>query len=133
MERLIRTLLALVGVAALLGCSVLMVLSPRVALELLLLTSPVYVAVWLVVMLTAGNLTRRRAIERGSVPAPETWSAVLARDGGRCTVCGGAGSAVIARRPARRGEADRLARFATLCAACAATSALPVLVSPTTA
>ena len=127
--------LALLGMAAALGWAVLMVRAPGAALELLLVTSPVVVAVWLIVMLTApqrgpGAAPDGTGARGGTAPptAERVRDAVLARDGGICALCDDRGAgAVAARRPARRRDPDPLARFITLCDTCAAAAALPVV------
>ena len=137
MDRVLRTALAVFGIVTLLAWSVLLVRAPGAALELLLFTSPVVVAVWLIVMLTAPDGRARAKLaaggaEGGNVPdLAAVRDAVLARDGGVCGYCGAGGAATIAARAApRRDDPEPLARFVTLCDACAATSAYPALATP---
>ncbi len=121
--------LTLLGAFASLAWSILLVRAPGAAMELLILTSPVVVAAWLVLMLTAPAPRRRRRqnTDHAAVSpalAAETRARVLQRDGGRCRLCGAPGAQRITRRrPVRRGDAPE-DRFITLCDACAATTAL---------
>jgi hypothetical protein len=51
--RAVQAVAALLGAVVLLGWTVLFLYAPGFALELALITSPVWVAAWLIVMLTA--------------------------------------------------------------------------------
>lgn len=126
MERATRTGVAAAGVGAALLWAVAFVSFPRVAMELLVLTSPVIVAVWLVTSLTASSRSAQRGPRLSTAaPTPDVYDAVLARDGRACATCGGPGATIVVmRRPARRGEDDPLARFMSLCGACAAATPL---------
>jgi hypothetical protein len=126
----VRSLFAALGAVAALGWAVLFVRAPGAAMELLILCSPVAVAAWLIVTLPSHS----RARVSGDAPAAADGQAdqldrirdaVLARDGGRCELCGeSAAHAILARRPPRRGEPDSSARFIAVCAGCHAASAL---------
>lgn len=128
---MMRVLLTVIGMIASLAWAVLFVRAPGAALEILLFVSPVVVAVWLVVALSAPHRRppRPRAPAgeggdgRAAAPAP-------AAAGGRCAVCGAAAMTVAARRPRRRAERDPLERFISLCARCAADSVLPSVSPP---
>ena len=129
MGRIARSGLTLLGLVAALGWSVLFVRAPGLAMEQLVLWSPVVVAGWLIVMLS--GRTRTGAAKRKSSATSATSlpagirEAVLARDGGACSLCGAAGAgAVAARRPARRGDADPLDRYFAFCDDCVAAGAL---------
>ncbi len=130
MGSLIRTMVALAGMAAALGWSALFVRAPGVAMEQLVLTSPIVVTVWLIVMLSASTRPRRMVRSDGApaiaAAAPAAiQDAVRTRDGRRCVLCGGAdANTVAARRPGRRADADPLDRYVTLCRTCAAAGAL---------
>jgi len=123
-----RMALTLLGVIAALVWAAVFVEAPGAALEVLLLLSPVVVTIWLILMLTAPRRSRRAVAQHGQDgPPPPDAGTVLRRDRGVCSVCGTTGArTVVARRPARRDDADPLARFASLCDACASTTALPV-------
>ena len=129
MGRVVRSGLTLLGLVAALGWSVLFVRAPGVAMEQLVLWSPVVVTLWLIVMLSASN--RRMTVRRNTpavsaVPPPaDVRDAVLARDRGRCSLCGASGArSVAARRPARRGDPDPLDRYVSLCDGCVAAGVL---------
>ncbi|MFN8556570.1 MAG: hypothetical protein U0531_04190 [Dehalococcoidia bacterium] len=126
MTTAVRSVFALLGVGAALLWAVTLTISPRAALELLVLASPLIVTVWLIVMFTGWNRRRARAhAPAAAAPADSaTRAAVLARDGGRCAHCGANAAHVAARGPARVGG-DPLHRYITLCAACARASVLP--------
>lgn len=139
-----RTALAALGVLMSLGWAVLFVEAPGVALELLVLASPVVVTLWLIVMLSGPGPHRRAKAAAGAarrvVPAAlspceqETGRSrapraeVLRRDGGACRLCGAPRAmTVAAERPARRDDDDPLRRYISLCDGCAATTSLPLL------
>ncbi len=120
---MIRTLLTLLGALGALAWSILFLEAPGAALELLLFTSPIVVAVWLILMLTTPRRERTRA-RPAPAPPPDLYERVLQRDGGRCRLCGeGPAARVVARRPARAGT-DPLERFIAVCDACARTAPL---------
>jgi|GEM_PF-3461422 hypothetical protein len=123
---MVRTLLTLLGALGALAWSVLFLQAPGAALELLLFTSPIVVAAWLILMLTAPRRDRPapapRSAETGPPPALE--ERVLRRDAGRCRLCGGEpATRVVARRPPRPG-ADPVDRFIAICEGCARTAPL---------
>ena len=129
MGRVVRSGLTLLGLVAALGWSVLFVRAPGLAMEQLVLWSPVVVTLWLIVMLSASNrraTARRNTTGASAVPPPvDVRDAVLARDGGRCSLCGAPGAhSVAARRPVRRGDSDPLDRYVSLCDGCAAAGVL---------
>lgn len=137
MDRVLRAALAAFGIVMLLAWSALLVRAPGAALELLLFTSPVVVAVWLIVMLTApdgrawANSAPGGPGSRGTSDVAAVRDAVVARDGGVCAYCGAGGATRVAARAApRRDDPDPLARYVTLCEACAASSAYPALTVP---
>lgn len=124
-----RTGIAVLGVLAALVWSALFLANPRVSLELLVLFAPVVTPIWLITMLTRAGGNRRvrpsAPPARAKAVAGDARAAVLARDGGRCGGCGRAAAAhVVARRPARRGDAETLERFVSLCRDCAAVTPL---------
>lgn len=119
---MVRSLLTLLGAVAALAWSVLFLQAPGAALELLLFTSPVVVAVWLILMLTAPRRERPRARLAPALP-PDLHERVLQREGGRCRLCGEPATRVVARGPARAGT-DPLARFIAICDGCARTAPL---------
>lgn len=121
-----RIFLSLLGIAGSFVAAGLMVVSPRAALELLVLASPFYVTAWLIVMLTANKGTARQAALTAPQETAVDPAVVLSRAGGTCESCGrGTPVSVRVRRPARRNEADPLSRFVALCDGCAGISALP--------
>jgi hypothetical protein len=126
---MIRTLLTLLGALAAVAWSPLFLRAPGAALELLLFTSPVVVAVWLILMLTAPRRDRPRARpipppRLTEEPPPDLQERVLRRDGGRCRLCGdGPAAWVVVHRPPRAG-ADPLDRFIAICEDCGRTAPL---------
>lgn len=121
---MVRTLLTLLGALGALVWSILFLQAPGAALELLLFTSPIVVAVWLILMLTAPRRNRPRARPAGTGPPPDLVERVLRRDESRCRLCGeGTATRVVARRPPRAG-ADPLDRFIAICEGCARTAPL---------
>lgn len=127
---MVRTLLALLGALGALAWSVLFLQAPGAALELLLFTSPIVVAVWLILMLTAPRRDRSRVRpapaprSAETEPPPALEERVLRRDEGRCRLCGeGSATRVVARRPPRPG-ADPVDRFIAICEGCARTAPL---------
>lgn len=119
---MMRVLLTLLGALATLAWSALFLRAPGAALELLLFTSPIVVAAWLILMLTAPRREPTRARPVPVMP-PDLQERVLRRDGGRCRLCGEPAARVVARGPARAG-ADPLARFIAICEGCARTAPL---------
>jgi hypothetical protein len=126
---MVRTLLTLLGALAALAWSALFLRAPGAALELLLFTSPIVVAVWLILMLTAPRRDRPRARplpppRLAGEPPPDLYERVLRRDEGRCRLCGGEpATRVVVHRPPRAG-ADPVDRFIAICEGCARTAPL---------
>jgi hypothetical protein len=123
MKRIARIVLRLAGCLAAVLWVVVFLSTPRVAMELLVLASPVVCAAWLILTLSARRPSRR--VVAGS-PEQVNVDAVIARDGGVCAQCGTGGArAVATRRPARPSDQSQIDRFITLCAGCASTTPLP--------
>jgi hypothetical protein len=97
--------------------------APGAALELLLFASPLVVAVWLIVALTA---RRRSGVTRRHLPAlPDSRERVPRADEG-CALCPARTATLLAvRRPARRRHPEPDGRYLPLCDDCAAKSVLP--------
>jgi hypothetical protein len=128
MERLGRSAFATLGAAAALGWALLFVQAPGVALELLLLTSPVVVTIWLIVALTGRESlhSRRRDAAPGSMPLPAAPEPAV-----ECAGCGALHAAVPAVRLTDRCSVRRAARrVLPLCDRCAAESVLPTTPTP---
>lgn len=123
MKRLARILLRLLACSAALLWVAVFLSAPRVAMELLVLVSPIVCAAWLILTLTARRPSRSVAAGRG---VQVDHRAVVARDGGVCAMCGtGDATVVAAQRPARPSDQSRLDRFITLCEGCASATPLP--------
>jgi hypothetical protein len=127
MSRTAHALWTVVGMLAALGWAALFVEAPRVAMELLVLVSPVAVPIWLIVMLSAPRRAARgRSRDGASHLSPAAPAEPASLTGGPCAVCGApVATTLVARRPARRGDPGAGARVIALCSACAAASPLP--------
>lgn len=126
--KVLRSAVAMLGVAAAFIWGGLFLANPRVSLELLVLLAPIVVPVWLITMLTRSGSDRSQSARDKQGDLPPTTAlrdAVLDRDGGICANCGGPDAArIAARRPARTGEPDPLSRYVSLCADCATVTPL---------